>query len=308
MSKNGIIHKTSCTYTPQQNGVAERKNRHLMEVARSMMFHTNFPKKLWGDAVVTACYLINRIPTKILHDQSPFEVLTNTKPSIDHLRVFGCVCFVLVPGENRNKLDAKSTKGMLIGYSTTQKGYKCLVPETGKMLVSREGKFLEQTGYYTVKDWDGLKNLPQSQSERADNLRRLFENLGITSPPVPTPTAPPAPEGENQAETAPPSPAHHDQSASPSSSGEPGEEMIDTTPPAEPVVELRRSSRLKKDPSNWVNTRVYYNCQAVAHPSQAVCSFAFFPEEHQAFIGVLEQENIPQTYEDAVQYEVWTNL
>ncbi|CAB77909.1 putative polyprotein [Arabidopsis thaliana] len=73
LAKHGIIHQTSCPYTPQQNGVAERKNRHLMEVERSMMFHTNVTKKFWGDAVMTACYLINRTPTKVLQDVSTFE-------------------------------------------------------------------------------------------------------------------------------------------------------------------------------------------------------------------------------------------
>ena len=125
LAKHGIVHQTTCPYTPQQNGVAERKNRHLMEVARSMMFHTNVPKRFWGDAVQTACYLINRVPTKILGDLSPFEVLNKSKPFLDHLRVFGCVCYVMTPGEQRNKLEARSTKAMFIGYSITQKGYKC---------------------------------------------------------------------------------------------------------------------------------------------------------------------------------------
>ncbi|KAL0641206.1 hypothetical protein Bca4012_103214 [Brassica carinata] len=126
LAKHGIVHQTSCPYTPQQNGVAERKNRHLMEVARSMMFHTNVPKRFWSYAVQTACYLINRVPTKILKNLSPFEVLNKSRPFIDHLRFFGCVCYVMVPGEQRNKLEAKSTKAMFIGYSITQKGYKLL--------------------------------------------------------------------------------------------------------------------------------------------------------------------------------------
>ncbi|KAF8048140.1 hypothetical protein N665_2645s0001 [Sinapis alba] len=115
LAKHGIVHQTSCPYTPQQNGVAERKNRHLMEVARSMMFHGNVPKRFWSDAVQTACYLINRVPTKILKDLSPFEVLNRNKPYIDHLQVFGCLCYVLVPGEQRNKLEAKSTKPCSLG-------------------------------------------------------------------------------------------------------------------------------------------------------------------------------------------------
>lgn len=177
LNQHGIVHQTSCPYTPQQNGVAERKNRHLMEVARAMMFHTNVPKRFWGDAVVTACYLINRIPTRILQDSSPFEVLNQTNPSLDHLRVFGCVWFVLVPGEQRNKLDVKSTKGMFIGYSIDQKGYKCYIPETRRVLISRDVKFVENKGFYEEKNWESIRDLSHSQSDRATTLRILLENL-----------------------------------------------------------------------------------------------------------------------------------
>lgn len=75
-----------------------------------MMFHMNVPKSFWGDDVMSACYLINRIPTRVFHDLCPYEVLNKTKLSIDHLRVFGCMLFVLIPGEQRNKLEAKSTE------------------------------------------------------------------------------------------------------------------------------------------------------------------------------------------------------
>ena len=96
VGKHGIVHQTSCAYTPQQNGVAERKNRHLMEVARAMMFDRSVPKTYWGDAVMTAAHLINRLPTRNLGDSSPYEVLYNTKPSIDHFESFWicllCVC------------------------------------------------------------------------------------------------------------------------------------------------------------------------------------------------------------------------
>ena len=78
LATHGIIHQNSCPYTPQQNGVAERKNTHLMEVARSIMFHTNVPKRFWGDAVVTATYLINRTPTRVFLDATPYEVLNKT--------------------------------------------------------------------------------------------------------------------------------------------------------------------------------------------------------------------------------------
>ena len=114
-----------------------------MEVARSMMFQANVPKRFWSDAVVTACYLINRTPTQVLEGRAPFEVLNEYKPSLEHMRVFGCLCYVMVPGELRNKLQARSTKAMFIGYSSSQKGYKCYDPDTRRVLVSREVKFVE---------------------------------------------------------------------------------------------------------------------------------------------------------------------
>ena len=185
LAKYEMIHQTSCPYTPQQNGVAERKNRHLMEVARSMIFHTSMPKSYWGDVVLTACYLINRIPTRILQDQSPYQVLNKTKPSIEHIRVFGCLCFVLIPGEQRDKMAHRSTKAVFIGYSPHQKGYKCFVPETRRVLISRDVKFVESRGYYNGKSWDELKDLSQSASDRANNLRRIMESLRISMPSLP---------------------------------------------------------------------------------------------------------------------------
>ncbi|KAF8046955.1 hypothetical protein N665_3303s0001 [Sinapis alba] len=125
-------------------------------------------------------FIINRTPTKVLHDLSPFEVLNKTKPPLDHLRVFGCLCFVLI-GEQRNKLDAKSSKAMFIGYSPTQKGYKCYDPMSRRVLISRDVKFMETKGYYEEKSWDDLKDLSQA-SEKATNLRIILESLGIGMP------------------------------------------------------------------------------------------------------------------------------
>ncbi|KAG7559401.1 Integrase catalytic core [Arabidopsis thaliana x Arabidopsis arenosa] len=298
LAKHGIIHQTSCPYTPQQNGVAERKNRHLMEVARSMMFHTNVPKRFWSDAVVLACYLINRIPTKILQDSSPFEVLNKNKPSINHLRVFGCVCFVLI-GEQRNKLEPKSVKGMFIGYSITQKGYKCYIPETKKVLVSRDVKFVESKGYYEDKNWEDIQDLTHSPSDRANNLRIILERLGVSNSQGHTNSPKPNPEPTQQQET-----SQHEEEEHLQEEENIQENILEEGEIPTPTA-LRRSERLKFPPSNWKNTRVYYNSQAVAHPIQAVCTIAHFPEEHQVFLGQIDQHWIPQTYEEAIQHQVW---
>ncbi|WVZ55981.1 hypothetical protein U9M48_006573 [Paspalum notatum var. saurae] len=153
LSDNGIIHQTTCPNTPPQNGVAERKNRHLLEVARSMMFQMNVPKYLWSEAVLTAAYLINRMPSRILGMKSPSELLFGQREFKIPPKVFGCVCFVRDYRPSVGKLDPQSVKCVFVGYSSTQKGYKCWDPIGKKLFVSMDVTFRELEPYYT-KPWD----------------------------------------------------------------------------------------------------------------------------------------------------------
>ena len=146
LESHGVIHQTSCPYTSAQNGVAERKNRHLLEVARSLMFSMNLPKHYWGDAVLAAAYLINRMPLKPLDFKCPLEVLIGTRNFIVPPKVFGCVCFV--PTRNVGKLDPRALKCVFIGYSPTQKGYKCYHPPSRKTFVSMDVTFRETEPYF----------------------------------------------------------------------------------------------------------------------------------------------------------------
>ena len=118
MSSHGILHQSSCAYTPQQNGVAERRNRHLVEIALTLLLHNKIPQRLWGDAILAACYLINRMPSFVLHDQIPYSILLPTQP-LFYLppRVFGCVCFVHILTLRQGKLPTKATKCVFLGYS-----------------------------------------------------------------------------------------------------------------------------------------------------------------------------------------------
>ena len=138
LSNHGIVHQSSCPYTPQQNGIAERKNRHLLEITRAIMFTSHVPKYFWGDAILTAAYLINRMPSRVLNFQTPLSVLLMSYPKCHlvskiPLRVFGCSTFVHNLSPNRSKLDPKSIKCIFLGYSPNQKGYKCYSPITKKI-------------------------------------------------------------------------------------------------------------------------------------------------------------------------------
>ena len=253
LDDNGIIHQTSCAYTPQQNGVSERKNRHLLEVARSMMFERGVPKSLWGDAVMTACYVINRLPTENLGNKSPFEVLNGIKPSINHLRVFGCKCYVFIPEAQRNKLEPKSVKCMFVGYSTSQKGYKCFHPETKRMYVSREVRFDENDGYFINKKWEDLEDIACSNMDRVQIQKSILANdIVVDISADRQEGVQDEQEGGNEA---------HDME---SSRDEEESEHEEAEAIQDPEPNLRRSTRIKHGPENWKNTRVYYNGMAKA--------------------------------------------
>ena len=97
LASNGIIHQRSCPATLQQNGVAERKNRHLLDVVRTLLQESSVPTMFWVEALKTATNLINRLPSQVLHMESPYFCLFAKQPRYDNLRVFGCVCFVHLP-------------------------------------------------------------------------------------------------------------------------------------------------------------------------------------------------------------------
>jgi Integrase core domain len=126
---NGIIHESLCAYTPQQNGVAERKNRHILEVARTMMIHRHVPHHFWVDVVLTACYLINRMASSVLDDVILYNILYPFAPLFPvPPKIFGCACYVYDTRPSRTKLDPKSLIGIFLEYSGTQKGYRFYSP------------------------------------------------------------------------------------------------------------------------------------------------------------------------------------
>jgi hypothetical protein len=151
MSQNGILHQSSCVDTQPQNGVAERKNRHLLKFARALLFQMNVPKQFWADAVSTACFLINRMPSSILAGATPHSILFPSYslfPVEPH--IFCCTCFIREVRPGMSKLDPKSLKCVFLGYSRLQKGYLCYSLELGHYLVSSDISFFETTPFFPM--------------------------------------------------------------------------------------------------------------------------------------------------------------
>ena len=116
---HGIHRQLTAAGTPQQNGMAERKNRHLLETTRSLLFGAQLPTYLWEEAIKTACYLSNRVPTRSLYRITPFEAYSGQRPNLAHLRIFGSAAFIHI--QYRNKLEPKSRQLVLVGYDSQTK-------------------------------------------------------------------------------------------------------------------------------------------------------------------------------------------
>lgn len=141
LSTQGIVHQHSCPYTPPQNGVAERKHKHLTEIAIALMHHSSLPVQFWFDAIACATFLINRMPSSKLAHKTPYEVLFQTLPDFSMLRVFGCQCFPWLRPYSSHKLQPKSVPCVFLGYHSFAKGYICLDPLSGKIYLSRHVVF-----------------------------------------------------------------------------------------------------------------------------------------------------------------------
>lgn len=142
----GISVCASCPHIPQQNGVAERKHRHITEIGNTMAFQACMPKSFWYDSFLTATFIINRTPSKLLAYKTPFEVLFHKKPDLSVLKVFGCTCYPFLGPYKKDKLSPKSSKYTFISYSPMHKGYKCHDNTTKKIFTTRHVVF-EETSF-----------------------------------------------------------------------------------------------------------------------------------------------------------------
>jgi len=146
-AEHGIQRHLTAPYTPQLNGVVERRNQTVMSMARSMLKAKSLPGWFWGEAVNTAVFLLNRAPTQSVDGKTPFEVWHGVKPPVHFLRTFGCVAHVKNGGQRLAKVDDRSTPMVFVGYEAGTKAYRFFNPALRLVHVSRDAVFEQERSW-----------------------------------------------------------------------------------------------------------------------------------------------------------------
>ena len=144
LKDRGIQYDFTVPYNPHQNGVAERLNRTLAELVRSMLHHKNVAKHFWAEAINVAMYIRNRVTSRgIPSNVTPYQLWTGKKPNLEHLRVFGSKCWYTIRENGLRKLDERAREAIFIGYTQRSGGYKLWDISNLKVVVSRDVRFDE---------------------------------------------------------------------------------------------------------------------------------------------------------------------
>nr|GEW30773.1 retrovirus-related Pol polyprotein from transposon TNT 1-94 [Tanacetum cinerariifolium] len=178
---NEIWRFLTAPYSPQQNGVVERKNRTILNMVRSMLKTKKMPKEFWAEAVYCAIYLLNRCLSKSLDNKTPQEAWNGLKPTVSHLRVFGSIAYVHVPSQRRLKLDDRSEKHVFVGYDKQSKDYNLYNPVTRNVVVSRDVEF--GSWDWSIQESERYDFLSMTDEEETDESSEEAQQ-----PQIPTPT------------------------------------------------------------------------------------------------------------------------
>lgn len=134
----GILGQLTQTYTPHQNGVAERKNKTLLDKTRCMAYASNLPSHLWTEALATANYVANRTSTRANEGITPYKRLTGQVPCVAHLRIFGCKIFVLNTSPSHKKWAPRAHECVFVGYDSSSNGFRNYHRPTRRILISKD--------------------------------------------------------------------------------------------------------------------------------------------------------------------------
>ncbi|KAK2577746.1 hypothetical protein KPH14_012773, partial [Odynerus spinipes] len=147
-NKLGIKHERSNVETPQMNGVAERVNRTLLNLTRAMLKSSGLPQKFWAEAVTTAAYIKNRVGHSATQGVVPLTMWIDRKPSVKHLKIYGCLAYARIPDQGRRKLDDRADECIFVGYATQTRGYRLWCPRRQDVITTKHVRFAEDKSGY----------------------------------------------------------------------------------------------------------------------------------------------------------------
>ncbi|KAM1149971.1 hypothetical protein ACFX2B_030197 [Malus domestica] len=183
LDHHGIVHQTTCPYTPQQNGAAEHKNRQLLEVVHASLLDGRLLLSYWGETLISAAYLINRVPSRSVDFQTPLQALSShvDAPAVPNLppHVFGCVAFVHLHKQYRSKLEPRALRCVFVGYASNQKGYCCYHPPIKKLFVTVDVAFHENDMHFAHSE-SAFQGENQTEVQTLDYNIPDVNNLGLS--------------------------------------------------------------------------------------------------------------------------------
>ncbi|GKF75268.1 retrovirus-related pol polyprotein from transposon TNT 1-94, partial [Tanacetum coccineum] len=182
--KVGISHETSVAHSPQQNDVVERRNRTLIEAARTMLIYAEAPLFLWAKTVATACYTQNRSMIRRRHSKTPYELLHDKPPDLSYLHVFGALCYPMNDSENLGKLQPKADIGIFIGYEPMKKAF---------WIYNRRTRRIIETIHVDFDELTAMASEHGSSGPALHEMTPVLISSGLVpNPPSSTPFVPPS--------------------------------------------------------------------------------------------------------------------
>ncbi|CAL1389558.1 unnamed protein product [Linum trigynum] len=332
--ESGIVLQTSCTDTPQQNGVVERKHRHLLDTARALRFHANLPIRFWGECVLTAAYLINRMPLVSIGNRSPFQVLFDADPSYTHLRSFGCLVYARDTHQGLHKFGDRGRAGIFMGYPSNQRGYRVYDLEKWTIYTSRDVKFLEDVfPYRDLMHRDHLTPALVSrptfgghppvhdEEEFFDEANQLTPapsssisaDMPVNTPGSPiSPAVPPSASTDFLPDSSPSSSTSPTSGSSPSVVAREGETSsssprVSSSPATAPVP--RRSDRVRVPSTRLAGYDVDLpgaaHSATVRYPLDDYLTYHRLSTKHHAFVAAVTSVKEPTSFHEAVRHKHW---
>lgn len=259
-----ITFQVSCPYTPEQNSLAERKHRHVVELDLANMFHASIPLKYWSYIFTSVVFVINRLPSVPTSSISPFEKLFAQKPDYTMLHTLGCTCFPLLRPYNTHKLQPRSEKCVFLGYFTTHKGYTCLHIPSDRVYIFKHVNFVEnELPFFEIT------SIPSQQQEQTSPSTSLIKLPPPITQHEPSPITPQELPQNTSDETQQPEQQHLH--TSPPHSPPPNIPQIENNPaPSHPMLTRTKTRSLK--PKTYPDHCLYNtSSQTASTPDDPTC-------------------------------------